>query len=143
MHLRFLSGVMMAALTVTGCCGPCRTYQKQVRPLVETRWQLVQLNGQAVEAEGEQFTLHFAASGDVSGMAACNRLMGGYTTTEDRALKIGPLAATRMMCYDEREMEFMIMLDRVTHYEMDGPMMMLLSDGSLVGVMEAREAKEE
>lgn len=128
-----------AVLLFTGCC-KCRSYQKQTRrPLVGTEWRLVQLEGRPVDKEQEEsYTLVFSETGDVSGMGACNRLMGSYKTDESRALKIGPLGSTRMLCRDDAlEQRYFRMLDGVTHYDMDGPMLMLLSDGSLVAVFQA------
>jgi len=99
---------------------------------------MVQMMGQKVASEeADSFTLLFSEGGDVSGKGACNRLMGAYKTDASRALKIGPLASTRMMCYDDRETTYFRMLEEVTHYDMDGPMLMLLSDGSLVAVFQA------
>lgn len=43
-----------------------------------------------------------------------------------------------MMCPGmERETQYFQMLDGVTHYDMDGPMLMLLNEGSLVAVFQA------
>jgi len=138
MKIRVILCLAAAAALLTGCC-KCRSIQKHTRrPLVGTEWKLVQMMGQKVEGEdADSFTLLFSAAGEVSGKGACNRLMGGYETDESRSLKIGPLASTRMMCYDEREGEFFKMLEGVTHYDMDGPMLMLLSDGSLFAVFQA------
>ncbi len=128
---------------MSGCCTPCRTYQKQQRPLVDTEWQLVQLNGRKMNAENEAYTLHFTPAGELQGVAACNRLMGSFTTSKERTLKIGPLASTRRMCRDPREGEFFEALNRVTHYEMDGPMMMLLSEGSLLMILQSKSGNKE
>lgn len=92
-----------------------------------------------VAAEG-QFTLHFTATGQVTGQGACNRLMGDYSTTADRSLKIGPLASTRRLCGDNREQEFLTTLDQATHYEMDGPMLLLLSNGNLTAIFDSQAA---
>ena len=143
MKMRMILGLAAAALLLTGCCR-CRSIQKQTRrPLTGTEWKLVQMMGQKVEtaegADADSFTLLFSPSGELSGKGACNRLMGSYRTDKSRSLKIGPLASTRMMCYDEREGEYFRMLEGVTHYDMDGPMLMLLSDGSLFAVFQAAE----
>ena len=136
-------GLCAAVLLLTGCCG-CRSHQKRTqRPLIGTEWKLVQLGGRAVEgADADSFTLRCAETGDVSGKGACNRLMGSYQVGEDRSLKIGPLGATRMMCPDmDSETQFFQMLDGVTHYDMDGPMLMLLDEGSLVAVFQAADSE--
>lgn len=144
MKSRVLLCVCAAALLFAGCC-KCRSYQKRTRrPLAGTEWKLVQMMGQKIEREeSDAFTLLFSEAGEVSGKGACNRLMGGYTTDASRALKIGPLASTRMMCYDDRESDYFRMLEGVTHYDMDGPMLLLLSDGSLFAVFEASGSEAE
>ena len=133
--MRQITYLLLLALCagMSGCCTPCRTYQKQQR----------QLNGRNLPSESEGFTLHFTPAGEVQGIAACNRLMGSFTTSKERTLKIGPLASTRRMCRDPREGEFFEALNRVTHYEMDGPMMMLLSEGSLLMILQSKSGNKE
>lgn len=143
MKSKLFLGLCAAALLFTGCCR-CRSYQKRTgRPLVGTEWKLVQLEGRPVAGEQEDsFTLLFSETGSVSGAGACNRLTGSYTVDESRALKIGPLGSTRMMCRDDQlEQQYFRMLDGVTHYDMDGPMLMLLNEGSLVAVFQAGESE--
>lgn len=130
--------LLAAAAWLGGCCAPCRTYQKLQQPLIGTEWQLIQLNGRKVTPEGDAYTLLFTHAGEVQGRAACNRLMGSYTTSADRSLKIGPLASTRMLCHDPHESEFFDALNLVTHYDMDGPMLMLLSDGTLRMILQSK-----
>lgn len=130
----------LAAALLAGCCA-CRSYQKRTRrPLEGTVWQLVQLNGRTVAAEADNFTVTLlAADGRLAGKGACNRLFGPYEQREKRALKIGPLASTMMACPGlETEREFAAALEAVTHYDMDGPMLLLLSDGELKAVLQAK-----
>ena len=57
--------------------GLCRKHRKgDSKPFVSTEWQLVQLNGRAVPVEGDLFTVVFGEDGRLSGLGACNRLMG-------------------------------------------------------------------
>ncbi|WP_418982059.1 META domain-containing protein [Alistipes sp.] len=133
---------LLAALTalLAGCCA-CRSYQKRTRrPLAGTQWQLIQLNGRTVAAEEGRYTLTLLeADGQLSGTGACNRIFGSYTADEKRALKIGPLASTRMACPGlETEREFVAALESATHYDMDGPMLLLLCDGELRAVFQAK-----
>lgn len=68
-------------MLVASCC-PCRKHRKgDSKPFVGTEWQLVQLNGRAVPVEGDLFTVVFGEDGRLSGLGACNRLMGSYETT--------------------------------------------------------------
>ena len=54
------------------------------------------------------------------------RQMGRYEATEKGVLKIGPLASTMMACPGmEQEDAFTKALESTTHYDMDGPMLLL------------------
>ena len=65
--------------------------------------------------------------------------MGTYKTDGKRTLKNRPLASTMMACPGmEQEDAFTKMLESVTHYDMDGPMLLLLSDGELRAVFQAK-----
>lgn len=137
----FLQIAALAVLTafVTGCCA-CRSYQKKTRrPLAGTEWQLIQLNGSSIQPEAGRFTITLLAEGNrMTGIGACNRLTATYSATEKGALKIGPVAATRMACPGmERENAFVAALESATHYDMDGPMLLLLADGELRAVFQA------
>ena len=129
----------LAAL-MAGCCH-CRSYQKKTRrPLVGTEWQLIQLDGETIQPREGCFTVTLSAeNGQLSGVGACNRLSGTYRSDEKRSLRIGPLAATRMACPDlKREQAFIEALESATHYDMDGPMLLILSDGELRAVFQAK-----
>lgn len=139
---RWIAAAALAALIalgMTACCR-CRTYQRRTqKPLTGTIWQLAQLDGRAVTAAGDDFTLLFSNDLRLSGRGSCNRIMGSWEAGEKGALTISGLAATRMACPDpEAETSFLRMLEGVTHYEMDGPMLMLLRNGELRAVMQAQ-----
>ena len=136
--------VMFLAVLAAGCSHTkechCRTYQKKYRrPLTGTEWQLVQLYGQNVRSEKGAFVFTLSPDeGRIEGTGACNRLSGSYTTDAKRTLKIGPLRSTRMACPEaEAEKKFVEALETTTHYDMDGPMLLLLSDGELRAVLQA------
>ena len=82
----------------------------------------------------------FGEDGRLSGLGACNRFMGSYQTTETGGLTVGQnMASTRMFCPDlDREQAFGDVLSGATHYEVDGDMLMLLTDGELRAVLQAR-----
>ncbi|MBR6630633.1 MAG: META domain-containing protein [Alistipes sp.] len=126
------------SIALTSCCD-CRKLSKLQKPLLGTTWQLVQIMGHDVKAEGDSYTLLFNEDGTVSGQGDCNILTAIFKTTEKRALDISQLGSTRRLCPDaEGEQAYFDMLDKVTHYEMDGDMMILLSDGTLVAIMKAQ-----
>lgn len=140
---RFLTIAALAALVVlTASCCPCRKTRSTAaaQPLVATTWQLVQLNGRAVQAEGDTFTVTFGTDGRISGMGACNRLMGPYQTGANGALTIDHPASTQMACLRGADLEtaFLRMLSEATHYEVGGDELMVLTDGELRGVLRAR-----
>ena len=135
-----IAALAAVAALAAGCCS-CRSYQKKNRrPLIGTEWQLIQLDGRAVKPEEGKFTLTFLAEENrIAGIGACNRIMGRYEATEKGALKIGPLASTMMVCPGmEQEDAFTKALESTTHYDMDGPMLLLLSDGELRAVFQAK-----
>ncbi|HJA96604.1 MAG TPA: META domain-containing protein [Candidatus Alistipes faecavium] len=138
MKILFRIAALAATVALTAGCCNCRSYQKKTRrPLEGTEWQLIQLDGRSVKAAPETFVLKLE-NGSVSGAGACNRLMGSYTTGERRALKIGPLATTKMACPNlDQEQQFLRAIEATTHYDMDGPMLLLLSNGELHAVFQA------
>ena len=137
-HLLFKSGLaaLLVLFTAAGCC-PCRSYQRRTqRPLVGTEWQLIQLGGRHFQPEEGRYTLRF--------LEEERRVAGSYTLGERRALSISPLASTRMACPDGAdEAAFAKAIESTTHYEMDGPMLLLLSNGDLKAVLQAKPAKSE
>lgn len=136
--VKIAAGVLLLAVAV-GCCN-CRAFQKKNRqPLIGTEWQLVQLGGETITPTEETFTLTFGEDSRISGIGACNRIMGGFTTDDKNSLKIGPLATTRMACEGmDKEMEFLQAIESATRYDMDGPMLMLLNGEVLKAVFQAK-----
>ena len=133
----FLETPLLILLLTSACCD-CRKQAKNQKPLVGTSWKLVQLMAHDVSSEGDSYTLIFHDNGTASGVGDCNRMTATYNMTTSRDLRISNIGATRRMCPDnEREAEYFDMLERVTHYEMDGDMMLLLSNGVLVAIMQA------
>lgn len=144
--LNYISVAVIACVFV-GCCA-CRSYQKRTRrPLVGTEWQLIQLNGRDIpsDSDSERFTVRFAEDGTFSGVGSCNRLMGAYETKGDRMLKIGPVASTLMACPSDSDTETALAsaLESADHYDMDGPMLLLVSNGELHAVFQAKPATTE
>lgn len=138
---RLLVWAVLAAVVISaiGCCNCKKVQRSDSRPLVGTEWQLVQMDGRSVEVQDDLFTVVFGEENHLSGVGACNRLMGGYEATETGALKVGQLASTRMACPGmDREQAFAQMLMEATHYQIDGPMLMILKNGELKAVFQAR-----
>lgn len=129
--------VALVVITAVGCCA-CRK-GKNNKPLVGTEWHLMKMMGQEVDIDADQFVFQFAEDGRFSGVGACNRMMGDYTTTDRGAIKFGALAGTRMMCPKVHlEAEFTKIISQATHFEIDGDLLLLLSDGELQAVLKAK-----
>jgi heat shock protein HslJ len=59
--------------------------------------------------------------------------------TTSREFSVGELATTKVMCRNmAQEQQFFDMLAMVTHYEIDRDMLLLLSNGTLVAILQAR-----
>ena len=134
----FKSLIIVAfALSATACC-KCDLFQKRYgKPLVGTQWQLAQIEGRDVTPE-DNYTIVFAADNTLSGIADCNRLTARYTVDVEGDMMISDIGSTRMLCpNDEQERRFIDILSSVTDFKMDGPMLMLISDGEMRAVFQA------
>ena len=130
----------VAALTFSGCCN-CGKTSSRTASLTGDRWQLVQMDGSAVSAAVDSYSLSFAADNTVSGQGDCNRLTGTYASDREKGtLSFGPLASTRKMCPDQaREDAFMKALDTIDAYQVDGTMLLLFADGELRMMLEKKK----
>ena len=129
--------VAVVAVAMVGCCA-CRK-GKNNKPLTGTEWQLERMMGQAVDIDADQFVFVFSNDGRFSGVGACNRMMGDYSITDKGAIKFGALAGTRMMCPKAHlEAEFTKIISQATHYEIDGDLLLILSNGELQAVFRAK-----
>ena len=132
--------ILVVALVVAAAvsCCPCRK-GKNSKPLVGTEWHLTTMMGQSVDIDADQFVFTFSADGRFSGVGACNRMMGDYTTTDKGAIKFGALAGTRMVCPKmQYEADFTRIIHQATHYEIDGDLLLILSNGELQLVFKAK-----
>lgn len=129
-----LIAIAVAAITVASCCS-CRTKSRGAGNLTANSWQLIQIDGAAVTADGEKYTLQFSGDNRVSGMGDCNRLTGGYTSDQSGKLTFEGTASTRMLCPDQQgEDRFMKAFTDVDGYRIDGNTLMLLNNGQTVMV---------
>ena len=132
--------ILIAAVVLSlavGCCA-CRK-GKNNKPLVGTEWQLARMMGTDIAVADDQFVFQFSEDGRSSGVGACNRMMGDYSVTEKRAISFGELAGTRMMCPNiNLETQLIKIISQATHYEIDGDMLLLLSNGELQAIFKAR-----
>lgn len=126
----------MAAALCAGCC-PCRKGKNNLS-LEGHSWHLVQMMNHELKITPEQFVFTFSADGTFSGIGACNRIFGSYATSDKGAMTFSKMASTKMMCRDiELEDAFNKILSQTTHYEIDGDMLLLLSNGDMQAVLQA------
>jgi heat shock protein HslJ len=86
-------------------------------PTLDGDWRLTGVQGLAVDVGG---TL-LVKDGHVSGSTGCNRFRASYTV-KDAAIKVAPVAATKMYCQDRANVEraYLAALETVTAFELTG-----------------------
>ncbi|MBQ9137112.1 MAG: META domain-containing protein [Alistipes sp.] len=144
MKIKALFGALLCAMILVGCCA-CRQSQKNAKPLKSTEWHLVQLGGQDVELAINTFNITLAEDGSLSGVGACNRLLGQYTTADNYAITFSPVGTTMMVCPENEALEsqFVALLGEITHYDIDGDKLMLLNQGTIKAILQALPVAEK
>jgi putative lipoprotein len=128
---------MAAILLVLGCTG---NEQASHAPLLDTTWNLAELNNREIQLPGPQVPhLHFEAE-KVTGNDGCNNFFGGYTL-EENSLKFGMLASTRMACphLKDFDIEFNKMISATTRYQINGNKLELFENDMLLASFLAAE----
>ena len=99
--------------------------------LTDIYWVLVEVDGDTFsnyQGTREPNIVFRREGGRVTGFSGCNNMAGGYETSGD-ALRVGPLALTRMACLgaDATAMEsaFVRALDQTTAYRINGAVLEL------------------
>ncbi len=135
--------LMLVAATVVGCCSPCRSRVKNAKPLEGTVWHLVKVGGESKTLPADSFNL-ILKENNVGGVAACNRVLGQYATGEKFQLRFSSLGTTMMLCPENGELEqqYLNILSKVTHYDIDYNMLMLMQNGTILAVFEAQPEKQ-
>jgi heat shock protein HslJ len=108
------------------------TLAVQSRELPGTSWNATGINnGRAAVTslvQGTHVTLAFGKDGRASGSAGCNNYTAPYTVDGSK-LRIGPAAATRLMCAQpgvmEQEQAFLKALETVTTVQFDADQLFL------------------
>ena len=139
MKIKTILFALVCAVVFVGCCSVCRQRQRNAKPLRGTQWHLVQLMGKEVNLPKESFNLILSTDGNVAGVGACNRLLGHYSVAENYALNLGQVGTTMMLCPENGELEskFVGVLGEVTHYDIDGDKLLLLSNGVIKAIFQA------
>ena len=138
MKKSIFAALVCAMFLVVGCCA-CRSAQKNAKPLKGTEWHLMRLMGRDLSVDADKFVFTFSEDGEFGGTGACNRIFGAFKSNDQRAISFENLASTRMMCPDANlEAQFVEVLDRATHYEVDGNVLMILSNGEVQAILMAK-----
>jgi len=104
--------------------------------LMDTRWELVHLDGKSVSVKPDREPVHFVIDGQsrrIAGFAGCNRFTGPFELKEGKP-SVGPMAVTSMACRDgmEQEQVFLRALEVFNRYELDGGKLRLFVDRMLL-----------
>lgn len=122
--------LMMLAVLLVSCS------QSPTSPLSNTAWQVISVNGNALEAQNIP-TLRFG-TGTIEGKGLCNSYSAEYQVNGD-ALTITPVVATEMACEDVIfnivEQDFLGALNVVTGFAIRGDDLQLLDLNGAVIVL--------
>ena len=134
-----LAGVLMAcggdSATSYSLAGPSWRLQEYANPADPT--------GMTTVLSSAIPTLTFGEGDVVNAFGGCNNFHGAYTVSGE-SLTLGPFAATMMYCSEEeglmdQESAFLVQMDRVVGYRIDGDELHLLDDaGDLVALLKAQ-----
>ena len=99
------------------------------------RWTLVELEGEAVPADGNAPYLELdVETSTLAGSGGCNLLAGGFEA-DDAGFRLGPVATTLRACDDEimrREAAFLGVLEAANGVQLDALGLTLLADGRVL-----------
>jgi heat shock protein HslJ len=98
--------------------------------LASSEWLLEDLVGLGV-IDNIQATLTFPEASKVAGNGSCNRFFGPAEVSGN-AIKLGPLASSRMMCPEavmNQEMKYMNALQTAGHFEWKDPYLLIYCKG--------------
>ena len=123
-----MAGVVFA---VSSCCNCGKVVSTKGGALTGGQWQLVQMDGRAIVAENDAYTLTFAGDGKVSGKGDCNRVSGPFESdSKTGTISFGAMVSTRMMCPNQaQEDAYLKTLGTINSYAMDGRILTLFSNG--------------
>lgn len=132
-----VSGLAVAVCAILGGCMTDKKPTQAAAPptaavsLTGTQWSLEELGGKAVMANSRA-TLTFPEAGKVAGNGSCNRFTGA-AEINGSAIKLGPLASTRMMCEGEastQEAAYLKALEGAQRFEVKAGKLYLYVSGA-------------
>ncbi|SFE23083.1 META domain-containing protein [Spirosoma endophyticum] len=110
--------------------------------LTETRWVLVDVQGQPVKSSGtdRDASIQFTdADHKVTGSTGCNRMFGTYELPDAGKIKFVGIGSTKMACPDmSTESAFVKALEQTNAYSISGNELQLKNDQTLVARLQAQ-----
>lgn len=109
-------------------------------PLAETKWELVELNGKAVDktTKRDYFINFDSKSGTFKAFVGCNKISGSYFMKSTTKLGFSKVASTRMACENmDVERDFFNNLQKTDNYMIEGKMLHLHMGKKAIAKFEA------
>lgn len=73
--------------------------------ITDKEWIAVEIDNEKINlSEVEQFPRLKLSDGKISGFSACNRMQGTYTMEKEK-ISFGPIAITKMFCFETQDIE--------------------------------------
>jgi len=122
--------LLIFGLLMIAACSHTAKSPVSVAELIDTEWVLEEIGGSGV-ADRVQSTLHFQRGDRVVGWGGCNRYFAGLRSDGDIIL-ISPIGSTRRICPPvvmDQEDRFFKALEKARHISMQGPYLIIDSDG--------------
>jgi putative lipoprotein len=116
------------SMTISGCSSGSDNSKSQKMntsktALNDTKWMIQTLNGSRVliPEGGKEVFITFSNDGNANGSSGCNTF-NGKAEVSGSAMKLGPMATTRMMCPDQMDTErdFLAALNNTVSYSISG-----------------------
>jgi len=116
--------IFLSALSI--CFSISCSSQKNINKNTETaisitdkEWIVVEIGNEKIEQlEADRFPKLTLSEGKISGFSSCNRMTGTYTLEKEKII-FGPIAVTKMFCFDTSDLEtkYLKLLSEVTFWE--------------------------
>ena len=87
--------------------------------ITNKEWIAVELSNEKIKLpDTNQFPKMKLYEGKISGFSSCNRMNGSYTMEKEK-ITFGPIAVTKMLCFETQEIEaeFLKLLSEVKFWE--------------------------
>lgn len=130
MKTMWLSVAMAVSSLLLASCHTAKEAVAVNENAMNGEWNIVEIQGNPVQAESQPFIGFDAQDGRVYGYTGCNRLMGALTLSKPNKIELGQMASTLMACPDmDTERQVLEALASVRSLEVSGKELLLYSGG--------------